>query len=435
MLTTPEWIAESAQLSRLAEVLPGWLERVPLYRQLPAGPAAKFSPALDPLARLRQLPFITKQDLRRGFPGNFLGENADAQSVIDENLIEVEQTSGTSEERTSLLLPRGWWDAQEEKALRQNRFVGSLLDEFPAARRVTLNSPVCAGDICYSSVPSRSERIVRNSLHVSLSRHPFLWTDADWKRIADEASDWQPLFLDLDPVYGALFAQYCERYGVRFPSLRFIICSYEFVSAVHRRILERVFGVPIFNLYGSTETGHLLMENEHGEMIPSLETALLEVVEPDANGAGDLIVTTLTNDYMPLIRYRIGDLVERRELPYHTTYAVHGREHDAFQLADGTRATTLQVDECFTGLNGFTHYQLLQQGAESWRLHFVADGSGPAARELAELRMRLAQELKLAATGALEIDPVEMLLAETSGKFLLGYPLSSAECGVRSAEF
>jgi hypothetical protein len=93
------------------------------------------------------------------------------------------------------------------------------------------------------------------------------------------------------------------------------------------------------------------------------------------------------------------------------------------------------VDECFTGLNGFTHYQLLQQGAESWRLHFVADGSGPAARELAELRMRLAQELKLAATGALEIDPVEMLLAETSGKFLLGYPLSSAECGVRSAEF
>jgi phenylacetate-CoA ligase len=277
MLTTPECIEDSAQFSRLEKVLPEWLDRVPLYRR-PAGPAPDFNSALDPLDRLRQLPFITKRDLRRDFPRNFLGENADLEALIARHLIEIEQTSGTSEERTQLLLAHGWWDAQEEKALRQNRFVAAILDEFPEARRVTLNSPVCAGDICYSSVPSRTERIIRNTLHVSLSRYPFLWADADWSRIADETTAWQPVFLDLDPVYGALFAQYCERHGVRFPSLRFIICSYEFVSTVHRRILERVFGVPVLNLYGSTETGHLLMENEHGEMIPSLENALLEVV-------------------------------------------------------------------------------------------------------------------------------------------------------------
>lgn len=31
----------------------------------------------------------------------------------------------------------------------------------------------------------------------------------------------------------------------------------------------------------------------------------------DEQGIGDLVVTTLTNDFMPLIRYRIGDLVEQ----------------------------------------------------------------------------------------------------------------------------
>ena len=98
--------------------------------------------------------------------------------------------------------------------------------------------------------------------------------------------------------------------------MKFILGSYEFVSVVHRRILERVFGVPVFNLYGSTETGHLLMENECGEMKPGLETAFLENVEPDERGVGHLVVTTLTNDYMPLVRYRIGDLVERQERPY-----------------------------------------------------------------------------------------------------------------------
>ena len=422
MLTTPEWIEESAQMSRLEKALPEWLARVPLYQGHSNSLSTGALPT-DPLTLLHRFPFITKADLRRDFPRNFLGPNADLDDIIDRNLIEIEHTSGTSSPRTPLLLARGWWDAQEQKALRQNHFIARILDEFPNARRVTLNSPICSGDLCYSSVPSHSERIVNQTLFVSLSRFPFLWTDADWQRIADETRDWQPVFLDLDPVYGALFAQYCERHNVRLPSLRFIICSYEFVSTAHRRILERVFGVPVFNLYGSTETGHLLMENERGEMVPSLETAFLEVVEPDTTGIGHLIVTTLTNDYMPLVRYRIGDLVQRRESPYRTHYAVHGREHDAFKLADGSRATTLQVDECFAGLNGFTHYQLLQQEGGSWRLHFVADGAGPSEGELAELQQRLAHTLKLKATDSLKIEAKEMLLPEASGKFLLGYPL------------
>lgn len=36
--------------------------------------------------------------------------------------------------------------------------------------------------------------------------------------------------------------------------------------------------MPGFNLYGSTETGHLLMENERGEMKPIYDNAFLKVV-------------------------------------------------------------------------------------------------------------------------------------------------------------
>ena len=146
------------------------------------------------------------------------------------------------------------------------------------------------------------------------------------------------------------------------PSLRFILGSYEFVSVAHRRILERVFGVPVFNLYGSTETGHLLMEVGRGEMRPSHETALLEVLNTDAQGISELAVTTLTNDFMPLIRYRIGDLVERHERPYYTSYLVHGRAKDAFVAADGRRVTTWQIDQCVADVPGIAHYQLCRAG-------------------------------------------------------------------------
>jgi phenylacetate-CoA ligase len=298
--------------------------------------------------------------------------------------------------------------------------VAGVLDEFPAARRVTINSPVCSGDICYSGVPSRADRVVGNALFVSLSRYPFLWSEAELARMAAETADWQPQFLDVDPVYGVLFALYCERRGIRLPSLRFVLASYEFVSVAHRRILERVFGVPVFNLYGSTETGHLLMETARGEMRPSLETALLEVLNLDGHGIGELTVTTLTNEFMPLIRYHIGDLVERQERPYHTNYVVQGRAADAFVAPNGKRVTTWQIDQCFADLPGIAHYQLCERAAGEWLLRFVPDVTPPTATQAEELRRRLVQ--LLGAGDGLAVQQTDLLVPESSGKFRLGYP-------------
>jgi phenylacetate-CoA ligase len=304
--------------------------------------------------------------------------------------------------------------------MRLNLHVATVLDEFPEARRVTINSPVCSGDICYSGVPSRADRVVGNALFVSLSRYPFLWGETELARMAAEAVEWQPQFLDVDPVYGVLFALYCERRGIRLPSLRFILCSYEFVSVAHRRILERVFGVPVFNLYGSTETGHLLMETGRGEMRPSLETALLEVLNTDASGIGELAVTTLTNDFMPLIRYRIGDLVERHERPYHTSYVVHGRAADAFVTPDGRRVTTWQIDQCLADLPGIAHYQLCERADGEWLLRFVPDITAPTTEAIEELPQRLARLLGV--SGELVVQQTDLLVPESSGKFRLGYP-------------
>ena len=202
--------------------------------------------------------------------------------------------------------------------------------------------------------------------------------------MAAEISDWSPQFLDVDPVHGARFALYCEQHGLKFPSLKFILCSYEFVSVVHRRILARVFGVPVFNLYGSTETGHLLMENERGEMKPSYDTAFLEIVDADARGIGELVVTTLTNDYMPLLRYRIGDLartvaIALRESisPFTVAPATRSRR------SDGERVTTWQVDQCFAGANGIAHYELRQNENGDCVLRFVPDGAGADGKRIA----------------------------------------------------
>ncbi len=412
MLATPELIREAAQIPQLEGLLPRW-RQVPLYR--------------DSLARagcepttfdcFKGLPLLRKHEMRNGFPRNFLADGQSLERLLENNLVELEHTSGTSEERLPVMFGRGWWNAQEESALRLNGLVARVLDEHPQARRATLVPPACNGLTCPTVWMSREQRTLGNTLYVNLARIPFLLGDADLARMAAEIAEWSPQFLDLDPVHGVRFALYCEQHGIQFPSLRFVLCSYEFVSVVHRRILARVFGVPVFNLYGSTETGHLLMENEHGDMKPSYDTAFLEVVDADERGVGELVVTTLTNDYMPLLRYRIGDLAERIERPYASDFVVHGRIRDALTAADGRRVTTWQVDRCFAETDGIAHYELRQDENGDCVLRFVPDGAGPTAKALEHTGSQLGELLAL--RQAIKTEGMPVLVPAASGKFRL----------------
>jgi phenylacetate-CoA ligase len=412
MLATSEIIRETSQFAQLEELLPRWRE-VPLYRDLFA---QKKMQRAD-FDCFRSLPLMAKQEMRNNFPQNFLPAGQTIEMLLEKNLIELEYTSGTSSERLPVIFGRGWWNAQEERALRLNHFVAKILDEFPNARRATITSPACNGLTCPTVWMSREQRTFGNALFVNLARIPFLIGEAELLHMAAEISDWSPQFLDVDPVHSARFALYCEQHGIKFPSLKFILCSYEFVSVVHRKILARVFGVPVFNLYGSTETGHLLMENERGEMKASYDTAFLEIVATDARGVGELVVTTLTNDYMPLLRYRIGDLAKKKFESCENHFIVHGRARDALTARGGERVTTWQVDQCFVGANGIAHYELRQSENGDCALRFVPDGVGPTKEELRAVTSQLEALLKFSAEIKTEAMPV--LIPSASGKFRL----------------
>jgi phenylacetate-CoA ligase len=135
---------------------------------------------------------------------------------------------------------------------------------------------------------------------------------------------------------------------------------------------------------------------------------------------GDLLVTTLDNDYMPLIRYRIGDLAKREERPYCTRYEVHGRTADALTTADGRRVTVWDVDQCFRGIQGVAHYQVSQPSPDRFLLRHVPEGRAPEPAVLNELRGRLGE--LLGGSECLQLEQVEGLLPESSGKFRLCYP-------------
>lgn len=393
-----------------------YIAEVPLYREL--GRSISNKKGLD---LLRALPCITKQEIRRNFPRNFLRSDENVECLLEQKKVEVEHTAGTTDSRTDLLLDYGWWARQEKWALRLNQKVAEVLDAHPEAHRVTITSPVCNGEISYAGIPSCARRTLGATRFISLSRFPFLLSDSELERMVEETLDWQPLFLDTDPVYAVVFALYCERRNIKLTSLRFIITSYEFTSVVHRRILRRVFGVPIYNLYGATETGHLLFENECGEMVPSLKVAHLDVPTTDERGVGELVVSTLSNHSMPLLRYRIGDLVEQiTSQAGGSSYRLHGRVADTLKSSTGKRVTTRDVDQCFIDVVGMVHYRLHEVAPGKFTLTYIPDQEGPATVSLDQLVGRLSEVFEL--TTKAEVISTGLLLPEGSGKFVFTYP-------------
>lgn len=364
-----------------------------------------------PSPTLRDFPKITKSQLREHSPEGFLPPGPSLASLLERGEVEEESTSGTSGASVRVIFGKTWWAEQEERALRQSPLLTRILDAGRAARRAVFTTPGCSGVSCYNRWLSLEQRTLESTLYINQTRIPFTLGDDKLAAMAQEAIDWQPTFLDVDPVHGAWFALYCERHGLRLPSLRFILTSYEYTSVVHRRILERVFGVPLLNLYGSSETGHLIIDDD-GHPRTSVETALLELTEPNATGVGELLVTTLTNPYLPLLRYEIGDYAEAAS----DSFVVHGRKRDALRGPQGNVITTRQVDQCFTDIEGIAHYQLRQQADGSGSLFLLPEsaGDGLSAGQVT-LRHRLSNLLGAEITTT--VSP--LITPEDSGKFRL----------------
>jgi phenylacetate-CoA ligase len=92
-----------------------------------------------------------------------------------------------------------------------------------------------------------------------------------------------------------------------------IITSAEVLESADRTLVENVFGCPVFNRYGCREFSVVASEclEHHGMHIMS-EGLYLETVHGNRltqpGEIGELLVTDLLNDAMPMIRYRIGDM-------------------------------------------------------------------------------------------------------------------------------
>ncbi|GIF47587.1 phenylacetate-CoA ligase [Asanoa ferruginea] len=280
------------QEKQLAQTIT-WASRSPFYRRSLAA-AALPTTAAD----LAALPLTSKQDLRDNYPFGML-------AVPKEQLATYHESSGTAGQPTpSFYTAEDWVDLAERFA---RKWIGiSAADTFlvrtPYALLLTGHLAHAAGRLHGATVvPGDNRSLAMPYARVVRVMHD-IGVTLTWS-VPTECLIW-----------AATAAAAGHRPDTDFPALRALFVGGEPLTAARRARISRIWGVPVIEEYGSTETGSLAGECPNGRMHLWADRALFEVYDPrtgtvSAEGDGQLVVTPLFREAMPLLRYNLEDNV------------------------------------------------------------------------------------------------------------------------------
>ncbi len=238
-------------------------------------------------------------------------------------------------------------------------------------------------------------------------------------------------------IYGyasslTLFARHIETQGktLHLPHLKVVCTTGEPLYPNQRTIIQRVFGVPAANEYGSRDAGFIAHESPQGQMLTSSETMILEILDPNdqpvAPGqTGEAVITGLHSQAQPFIRYRTGDMIKasaeqcKAGRGLHVIDEVVGRSTDFIVAADGTIMHALAVIYVLRAIEGMGEFKIIQHSTTELEVQFVlandyANDSGW--QQMAEQEITVQLKQRLGQSTDIILKKMDKIPPEKSGK-------------------
>lgn len=216
-----------------------------------------------------------------------------------------------------------------------------------------------------------------------------------------------------EPAYIATYAsnarallEAARERGVRWAGLRELGTFGEVVDDSLRALARDVWNVPLVDAYSCVELGHLALQcPKHAHYHVQSENVLLEVLKPDGTPAepgelGRVVVSTLHNFAMPLIRYDLGDFALvgaacdcGKGLPVIERIVGRVRNLMRVRTEDGEdRLWPRYASNVLGNYFAVRQFRLVQLSYEDFELELVSEPLGDA--ELGDLRRMVLQQLE-----------------------------------------
>ncbi|MBV9245048.1 MAG: phenylacetate--CoA ligase [Methylobacteriaceae bacterium] len=285
------------QLARLKQSLHLAYERVPHYRQTFA--AAGVHPEdLRDLEDIRRFPFTTKEDLRQNYPFGMFA------APMDE-IVRIHASSGTTGKSTVVGYTRGDIETWAHLMARSIRAAGGRSTD---KIHIAFGYGLFTGGLGFHY----------GAEHLGAAVIPL--GGGFTERQVQLIVDFKPDIIAVTPSYMLAIADELERrgYGPNDLALRVGIFGAEPWSEAMRGEIERRMRLDAVDSYGLSEVigpgvGQECIETKDGLTIWE-DHFLPEIIDPASGEVlrdgepGELVLTTLTKEGMPVIRYRTRDL-------------------------------------------------------------------------------------------------------------------------------
>lgn len=164
-------------------------------------------------------------------------------------------------------------------------------------------------------IPSRFFRFMHLGLN-TFNPFPFEWSDDN-----EQSIEHQLTYLQNQPytwwhAYPSILHTYMNfmvHHPKSFPYLEFIESNGAYISEEEKKEVEEKFKCKVINNYGCREVWNIAYGCEYGNMHINTDNVFVELIDEDgsviteANKPGQVVITSLIQKFMPLIRYRLGD--------------------------------------------------------------------------------------------------------------------------------
>jgi phenylacetate-CoA ligase len=352
--TMPRDALAALQTRQLKQVLQHAYGNVPHYRR--KFDAAGVRPSdLSTLADIGRFPFTLKTDLRDNYPFGLF-------AVPRDQLLRLHASSGTTGKPTVVGYTKGDLDRWSDLMARSLACAGAL-----------------PGDIVHNAygyglftgglgAHYGAERLGCTVVPLS---------GGGTERQVALLKDFGANVLCATPSYALNIAEVATGMGVdlRGPSLRLGLFGAEPWSDAMRRELQERLGIRAIDVYGLSEIMgpgvacecHVAQSGLHGWE----DHFLFEVIDPETmrplpmGEAGELVITTLTKEALPMIRYRTRDITRLSDEPcpcgrtHVRIMRVTGRNDDML-IIRGVNVYPSQVEAVLVGFPGLSpHYQIV----------------------------------------------------------------------------
>ncbi len=326
----------------------------PHYQRLSAERALK-ADSVRTTGDLHRLGFFTySSDLRRD-PNSFL-------SVPKECVARTMTTAGTTGYPKSIFFTEKDW-----KALLYMLAIG--MEFTGVTRRDTVQILYCYGDSDWVVAPMLEEAFKLIGVRVVQAGNA-LAVEEQLDLMRREG----PTVLMGTPSYlHRLTAEGLKVMDLRALRIRLMFLGAESWSDCFRRYVEQAWGARAYDSYGMTEMGLVgATECRQQNGLHTSPANVLEVIDPESGEnlppgkEGELVVTTLRREAMPLIRYRTGDIAALLPdircpcgIPTSRISRIAGRSDDMVCLGTGENLYPAELERALVGTPEILGYQLV----------------------------------------------------------------------------